>query len=405
MSAQLADELWAKGVAEYLEGSSNPEQSRQGLSSFEASLDEDSTDSARHLFLATLRYVNGHESEALGSYEAAIASRPGCGHAYLELVLCLESKGRRDEARAVAQRAISAGARWSNEWQRPPIFSNGLTSRSWWGRDHFPWAADLESAFPQIKTELFQLLEAQGGGGPKMIPGGWPRVGEERASQDGDIVAPGGEWREFVIYGTQDSSKAVAEHLPQTCALLEDVLPGAVAMAKIGVGEIIFSALAPGTKLVPHCASSNVRLTCHLGMACPEGARLRVGNEWSSWEEGKCIFFDDSFEHEVVHEGDGLRIVLLIRFWHPELRADEWLPTLNAGMEEWSSMSERRSSPPVNAAVAQLLAAKNGQLKLPQQQHSAAALLNADSGDFAPVTLATCSTGLLPLTEVHDELD
>ena len=65
-----------------------------------------------------------------------------------------------------------------------------------------------------------------------------------RATHDGTIVASGGEWREFVIHSAQEEASGdVRKHLPQTCALLEDVLPGAVAMAKIGLGEIIFSAL------------------------------------------------------------------------------------------------------------------------------------------------------------------
>ena len=31
------------------------------------------------------------------------------------------------------------------------------------------------------------------------------------------------------------------------------------------------------------------------------------------------LIFDDSFEHEVWHEGGGPRVVLIIDVWHPEL--------------------------------------------------------------------------------------
>ena len=31
------------------------------------------------------------------------------------------------------------------------------------------------------------------------------------------------------------------------------------------------------------------------------------------------IVFDDSYEHEVWHRGQGARIVLLINFWHPDV--------------------------------------------------------------------------------------
>merc|ERR1719272_20392 len=69
----------------------------------------------------------------------------------------------------------------------------------------------------------------------------------------------------------------------------------------MGVGEIIFSCLQPGSHLKPHCASSNMRLTCHLGLEVPEGCTIRVGQETRTWQEGECLWFDDSYEHEVWH--------------------------------------------------------------------------------------------------------
>lgn len=42
-----------------------------------------------------------------------------------------------------------------------------------------------------------------------------------------------------------------------------------------------------------------------------------------SWEEGKVFIFDDSFEHEVWHNGTEFRLVLIIDVWHPELTAGE----------------------------------------------------------------------------------
>merc|ERR1712060_499766 len=129
-------------------------------------------------------------------------------------------------------------------------------------------------------------------------------------------------------------------------------------MANLGVGEIIFSALAPGTKLAPHCASTNVRLTCHLGLQCPQGAQIKVGPTWGTWEEGKCIFFDDSFTHEVVNDSDSVRIVLLIRFWHPELDQADWMPTLQKGVEEYETLARMRMMPPMTAMAEAMAEAK-----------------------------------------------
>jgi len=44
-----------------------------------------------------------------------------------------------------------------------------------------------------------------------------------------------------------------------------------------------------------------------------------VGTEWHTWEEGKAIIFDDSWEHEVIHTGTDIRVVLIMDIWHPEL--------------------------------------------------------------------------------------
>ena len=37
------------------------------------------------------------------------------------------------------------------------------------------------------------------------------------------------------------------------------------------------------------------------------------------WEEGKVIAFDDSFEHEVWHNGTELRLILIVDLPHPDL--------------------------------------------------------------------------------------
>jgi methyltransferase (TIGR00027 family) len=91
----------------------------------------------------------------------------------------------------------------------------------------------------------------------------------------------------------------------------------------------VLSRLAPGTRVGTHCAPSNHRLTCHLGVVVPAAdgggkgeCRIRVGDAWRGWEVGECLVFDDSFEHEVVNTTSGERVVLLIRFWHPDLGDD-----------------------------------------------------------------------------------
>lgn len=352
----MADELWARGVIEYVEGSRKGVPA-QGLRAFDASLKAAPEFADRQFFAATMHSLSGHRAEAEKGYEAAIAIAPDRKPAYLELVMMLEAAGRRDAALEVARRAISNGAFWADPWQRPPLFDGRLASHAWWDRRHFPWADSLEAAYPTIKAELDALLLAKGSRKGRGMPGAWTKVGDGRSAHacDSEIVAPGGDWREFILFGCEEEPNVdVKRHLPKTLRLLEELLPSAVQMAKLGAGEIIFSALAPGTRLAPHCASSNVRLTCHLGMVCPPGARMRVGSQWGEWQEGKCVFFDDSFEHEIVHSGTSMRVVLLIRFWHPDLPESGRLPALDEGLEQNEQMNQRRSVPPVTDNVLRL---------------------------------------------------
>lgn len=381
VAVRSANELWARGLRALQGGAGGGEDKEEeaashgagdaasaeapsGLEALLRSLELDPSHADRFYFAAVLLIAQDRGREAAQCLEASITLDPKDECAYLELVMLFESVRRQEDARAVARRAIAAGARWADEWQYCPSFLPGLTSKAWWPKEHFPWASELEAAYSDIKEELFALTGSSGGS--TGVAADWERVGEADGTFDSSIVEPGGVWRELRLYGSDDDAEdgggTSEQHsgsgdaaLPKTRALLERLLPGAVAMARLGAGEIIFSALAPGTRLAPHCAPSNVRLTCHLGLVCPEGARLRVGSEWRTWREGECLFFDDSFEHEVVHNGDSVRVVLLIRFWHPELPPERWMPALEECGEAFQRLAARRSVAPANAEVQRLL--------------------------------------------------
>ncbi|CAK0869405.1 unnamed protein product [Prorocentrum cordatum] len=82
--------------------------------------------------------------------------------------------------------------------------------------------------------------------------------------------------------------------------------------------ECTFSALEPGARLRAHCGPSNLRLTCHLGLLVPPAGpcALRVGDGAArAWAPGRCVVFDDSYEHEVWNDTAERRVVLLVRFW------------------------------------------------------------------------------------------
>jgi aspartate beta-hydroxylase len=183
----------------------------------------------------------------------------------------------------------------------------GLRAQPWWDAGEFPWVRMLEANAHVFREELAGLEFGNVGG---------------RSMHDGTLVSSG-VWSEFLLFSSGGAVAANCKRCPRTAALLMGV-PAAMACATAGVGEALFSVLAPGTSLRPHCGSTNTRLTCHLGLSVPDGCELRVGDEPRAWAESKALVFDDSFLHEAHNTSAATRIVLLINFFHPELPPREW---------------------------------------------------------------------------------
>src|SRR5262245_16566567 len=129
-----------------------------------------------------------------------------------------------------------------------------------------------------------------------------------------------GRWTGMFLYGAKGvRNDELCALCPKTTRLVES-LP----LCK-NFGFAMFSGMEPHTHVTPHCGSSNLRLRHHLGIDVPEPAagRLRVGREWQHWERARSFAFDDSFEHEVVHEGDQARVVMVVDVWHPGLSGQD----------------------------------------------------------------------------------
>ncbi|MFJ8934891.1 aspartyl/asparaginyl beta-hydroxylase domain-containing protein [Streptomyces sp. NPDC102365] len=87
--------------------------------------------------------------------------------------------------------------------------------------------------------------------------------------------------------------------------------------------ECHFSTLLPGAVIEPHHDLWNFSINLHLAVDIPDGCGITVAGETRSWEEGKCLLFDYSFEHEARNEGTAPRTCLLIDLWHPETTVAE----------------------------------------------------------------------------------
>jgi hypothetical protein len=125
-----------------------------------------------------------------------------------------------------------------------------------------------------------------------------------------------GKWSGMFLYQAKGiKNEELCRLCPTTTAVVESF-----PLCK-NFGFVMFSGVDPNTHIKPHTGSSNLRLRHHLGIRIPEPdkARIRVGTEWRHWGQGETLAFDDSFEHEVVHEGKQERVALVLDVWHPSL--------------------------------------------------------------------------------------
>jgi len=87
------------------------------------------------------------------------------------------------------------------------------------------------------------------------------------------------------------------------------------------------------SRILPHTGASNAVLRGHMGLICPPGCYLRVGDEQREWAEGEFLVFDDTIEHEAWNDTDEARAILLFDFFpasFPEADRPAALETLRS---------------------------------------------------------------------------
>lgn len=99
-----------------------------------------------------------------------------------------------------------------------------------------------------------------------------------------------------------------------TSAGLPTIGPGALQFGNVATGcpNAWFSILSPGYYIPVHRGPTNGIIRVHLGLLVPRhrrNCRVRVDKQLLHWKEGKCIVFDDYYEHEVWNETDEHRVV------------------------------------------------------------------------------------------------
>ena len=170
-------------------------------------------------------------------------------------------------------------------------------------RHTLPWADLVEQAFGTVRQELEQFLDARGlEMNPNFNPYG--------------VDIPG--WRSINLQTYLRRYHANQRQFPRTVRLLESIP---------GFTSAFLNLLEPHSRIPPHHGDSNTIVRHHLGLVVPRDTarcRIRVGDEERSWEEGKVLVFDDTYEHEVRNDTPDRRVVLFVDFDRPM----DWIGSL-----------------------------------------------------------------------------
>jgi aspartyl/asparaginyl beta-hydroxylase (cupin superfamily) len=261
---------------------------------------------------AQFQQLPGDLPDRLSRAEAAVAAAEA--RFERELQQTLAERGIGSVPPRVAEALAIASGKQPVYLQQPTSFCfPGLPQVAWYDREMFPWVPDLESAVPQMRAEIEQVLASEQGLEP------YVQEQRERASR-GHSLLNDARWSAFHLWKDGSQVAENAKRCPLIMRLLE--LPpiprinGRSPMALISI-------LRPGTHIPPHHGMLNTRLICHVPLVVPHGCRLRVGAETREVIEGQAMIFDDSIEHEAWNDGDAVRAVLLFEIWRPEISEDE----------------------------------------------------------------------------------
>ena len=171
---------------------------------------------------------------------------------------------------------------------------------------------DIQARWETLRSEAGRLLASHHWTGEAAL---WTR-GEKELEE-------AGRWQQLVLagFGFPAPPGSLCEVAPELCGLSAQLYRGGNCPA----GQIKLSVMAGATQVRPHCGLANTKLRAHLPLLVPSDPppRLRVAEHQLTWQEGEMMVFDDSFEHEVIHESNSTRIVLILDINHPGLSEEK----------------------------------------------------------------------------------
>ena len=175
-----------------------------------------------------------------------------------------------------------------------------LGDRPFFSNEDFLWSYGLEAHWTTIRKELDAVLEHR-----SALPN------FQDISTDQESITDDDRWKTFFLYGFGFRSDTNCALCPETTRLVE-AIPG--------MKTAMFSILAPHKHIPDHNGPYKGIVRYHLALKVPEPrerCRIRVGDQLVTWEEGRSLIFDDTYEHEVWNDTNGERVVLFVDVVRP----------------------------------------------------------------------------------------
>lgn len=261
--------------------------------------------------------------ECMAEFDSKAELECRCVPLYAKVkTLKLKNAGKWEEAQSFyeemkqlawnGEKSFPAGQalKWDDFQHTPQIVVQGLRSMPVWPKDTWvdlPICQQLEDNFETIREETAKALlnEAENG-----FEGAYRFLYDK------------GEWNRVLLYHDKAFTEECERVFPKTCALLKQWLPSKPGLPWTSNQneQVMILKMKVGTDVEIHSGPSNNILNIHMGISGLQGAVLMVANQTYSWEEGKVIAWDGSYDHR-VHCLDCVedRVIIMVRYMHPDM--------------------------------------------------------------------------------------
>lgn len=215
------------------------------------------------------------------------------------------------------QQSYAAGEAvpWDHPMHTPQIWVPGLRSTPMWPRETWkdlPICKTLEDNYATIREEAEKAVKNP----------------EDAGFEDAyRFLYEKGNWDHVMLYHNRTFTEECDTVFPKTCAILRKSLPSKPGLPWTSNQneQALVIKMKEGTDVEIHSGPANNILNIHMGIQGLEGARLMVAGKNYTWDEGKVIAWDGSYDHSVdCINCNQERVIIMVRYMHPDMTREHF---------------------------------------------------------------------------------